>query len=1142
MLGQAPISEICKKHFTRSTNEPVERVENTPSAQFVYTTLPVCSKNNSEASASACIDTASEINLISPHFSQQLNIVYHDAPHIHLLGVNGKPLSDALLTKATTLSITLPNGHTVTASFYLTPGLATDLQVGASWLAESKAIINCSTKSISFLTDCQTLLVEKSVKQDVLNVLPTQHQKYLSLFLPKMQSLPPHRTDFDHNIKLTPNATPRAAKLRQFSPRDQQLIQAEVNKLIELGHVVPSKSEWASNVVLASKKDGTSRVCFNYAPLNEVTVRDSHPFPNSVSLFDTFLGATVFTKLDLKSAYHLLRLAEGCENLTAFRTHQGLYEFRVMPFGLSNAPASFQRFVNHVLNAHIGKCAVAYQDDIIIYSADTIQHTIDVNAVLASLAHHQLTLKASKCQFYASSVEFLGLTLSPAGTQLSNSKIQCVLDWPIPTRRKQVRSFLGFTNFFRRFIKNYSQLALPLTDLTVKDKPFKWTQEATLAFNNLKQATTTAPTLQPFDPSLPTKVEADASNFALGAILSQQRDALWHPIAFHSAKFDSTQINWPIREKELFAIVSAFKHWSHYLHCVPPPIEVITDHQSLQYFTQPQHLSAKLARWSAFLMPFTYTITYQPGHMSKPDALSRIGSNETEPTIAPVLQPIVGHTIVQISSTPVSTILEAYSADPQVAKLLSSNTQKPYKKLESGLLTFKGRVYIPDDHELKLQLLRQFHDHQASGHFGIKRTIRLISRTYFWPRMKDFVTKYIVSCQACQANKVSRAAPQGMLQSLTVPTKPFESVSTDFIVGLPLSSTFEDLMVVVDRYTKFCILIPLSRPANASVVANALYESVICKFGVPSNIVSDRDVRFTSDVWASLSSMLKVELSMSSAHHPRTDGQTERFNSTIEQYLRMYINFQQDDWSQHLNSCTFALNNAVSESTKMSPNEVLFGYQPTFFPAPDLQPDIEPTNIEQFVSNRRQIFDRCMENISLAQQTHAKNFNKHRTAPHNFKPGDQVWLINSHISTERPSQKLGEQKHGPFRILEPIGTRAFKLQLHPSSRIHPVFHVEHLLPYHSEDERLPLAATSANSPSSATDDSAISSIDQSTPSPVVDSNKITRILSKRTRGVNTQYRVQYGSNSLSHYKWEPAWFCTMSCPGLLQEFEKDQQH
>ncbi len=980
------------------------------------------------------------------------------------------------------------------------------------------------------------LLVDKAVKQSILDILPAQHQKHLSLFLDQNHTLPDHRPGFDHAIRLTDNAKPRAAKLRHFSPRDQQLIQDEVNELLALGHITPSKSEWASNVVLAAKKDGTSRVCFNYAPLNEVTICDAHPFPNTIGLFDTFVGASIFTKLDLKSAYHLLRLEKGCEHLTAFQTSQGLYEFKVMPFGLSNAPASFQRFVNHVLGDLLGKCAVAYQDDIIIFSPDKTRHANDVEAVLSRLGNHKLTLKASKCEFYTNSVEFLGLKLSPAGTELSNSKIQCVLDWPIPTTRKQVRSFLGFTNFYRRFIRDYSQIALPLTNLTANYVPFKWTQEATIAFNNLKKVTTTAPILQAFDSTLPTKVEADASNFALGAILSQQRNNEWHPVAYHSSKFDSTQINWPIREKELFAIVSSFKHWSHYLHSVPPPIEVITDHQSLQYFTQPQHLSAKLARWSAFLMPFNYTITYQPGHTSKPDALSRIGTDDTEPTIAPVLQPVVAHTTVNFSAIPVTEIISAYEQDPAATKIFSAPTKKPYKKLNNNLLTFKGRIYVPDDNNLKIQLLKQYHDHEASGHFGIKRTLQLLSRTYFWPNMKAFVTTYVTTCQACQANKVSRTAPQGMLQSLPVPTRPFESISMDFIVGLPLSCGYEDLLVIIDRYTKFCTLVPLARPSPADVVAKALYQHVISKFGVPSDIVSDRDTRFTSDVWQSLATTLRIKLNMSSAHHPRTDGQTERFNSTIEQYLRMYINFQQDDWAQHLDSCAFALNNSVSESTKMSPNEVIFGYQPTIFPAPDLQPDIEPTDIEQFVSSRRKIFERCTANMSLAQQTHAKNFNKHRSQAHTFKTGDNVWLIHSHLSTERPSRKLGQQKYGPFRILEPVGTRSFKLKMHPSSKIHPVFHVEHLLPYHSEDERLPNTSTASDdSTSYPSDDSTFSS------TPPVASNKITKILGKRTRGVNTQYRVQYGSNSLPHYKWEPAWFCIMSCPALLRDFEDQQK-
>ena len=378
---------------------------------------------------------------------------------------------------------------------------------------------------------------------------------------------------------------------------------------MSIGFIRPSSSPHGAPVLFVRKKDGSLRLCVDYRGLNKITKKDRYPLPLISDLLQTAGKARVYTTIDLRHAYHLVRITEGDEWKTAFRTCYGSFEWQVMPFGLTNSPAAFQRLMNDVFRDLLDKCVTVYLDDILIYSDNPSEHRKHVREVLRRLRQHGLYARADKCKFSVDTVEYLGFILSPSGLRMSEDKVKIIQDWPEPRKVKDIQSFLGFANFYRRFIANYSDIVIPLTRLTRKNTPWLFSDSAREAFNNLKKAFTTAPVLTHWIPDRPIIVETDASDYALGAILSiRTSDDEIHPVAFHSRTFTPPELNYDTHDKELLAIYEAFKVWRHYLEGSATPIDVVTDHKNLEYFSTTKVLTRRQVRWSEYLSQFNLVI------------------------------------------------------------------------------------------------------------------------------------------------------------------------------------------------------------------------------------------------------------------------------------------------------------------------------------------------------------------------------------------------------------------------------------------------------------------------------------------------------------------------------------------------------
>lgn len=863
--------------------------------------------------------------------------------------------------------------------------------------------------------------------------------------------LPPQRA-VDHRIELLPGSQPVCHPLIRMSPRELDILKKHLADLNNKEFIEPSISPWGANIVFAHKKDGEIRVCYDYRPVNKQSVKNKYPLPRTDELFDRLRGAKYFTKLDLRSGYHQIRVAPEDVPKTAFRTRYGSFQFRVLPFGLTNAPATFQALMNSVFADYLDDFIIVYLDDILIYSKTKEQHERHVRLALDRLRQHKLYAKASKCEFMKETISFLGHTLTPDGIRVDDSKIAVIKQWPQPKNIHALRSFIGLANYYRRFVRDFSKLAAPLTGLLRKDVPYLWTTEHQQAFDKLKTALSSTPVIASPDPDKPYLLTTDASDTAIGAVLTQDHGHGQQPIAFESRKLTPAEQIYPTHDKELLAIVHALKVWRHYLEGAD--LKIITDHHSLTYFKNQPNLSRRQARWMEFMQQFNLDIAYAPGKTNVvADALSRHALDTLQ--------------LHALGASSISTDLQdrikaAYASDPIAQSILRppddevTTSASDYIVTDDGIILYgknptSRRIYVPDAGTLRQDLLREHHDIDICAHLGMDKTVELISRSYFWPHLADDVREYVRSCPVCQANKSTNQRPIGLLQPLATPTKRWTDVSMDLITQLPKTASGHDaIMVVVDRLTKMVLFAPTTTNVTSPELAKLFFDTVYRHHGLPSTIVSDRDPRFTSLFWKALfKNHLGTRLAMSTSNHPQTDGQTERANRTLEDMLRPYVNLRTNDWDQHLTAAEFAYNNSRQASTGFSPFYLNYGRHPVTPAtlASTLPIVAENQAAADFLQQWQDDIAAAKQHLAAAQQHQAHAADAARRH-HEFQPGDKVLLSAQHLRAPGDQKpKLSARYHGPFKILEMVSPVAAKLEFPPTVKIHPVIHVSQLKPF-----------------------------------------------------------------------------------------------
>ena len=936
-------------------------------------------------------------------------------------------------------------------------------------------------------------------REDPLGRIPGVYRRWITLFREEVtaKALPKHQP-WDHEIRLEPGKQPTFGPIYALSEKELGTLRQYLEENEKKGFIKKSQSPAGYPILFVPKKDGTLRLCVDYRKLNDITVKNRYPLPSISELQDRLSGARYFTKLDLRGAYNLIRMKAGEEWKTAFRTRYGHYEYTVMPFGLTNAPATCQDMINDALREHLDVFVVAYLDDILVYSRTLEEHQLHVSKVLECLGVRDLRLKPEKCEFHQEAVDFLGFIVGRNGIRIDPTKLQAVREWKAPNNVKEVQSFLGFVNYNRKFIRDYSRRAIPLTNLTkvATTKEWQWGTKEQQAFEDLKRECLNDPVLKMFDTKKPSRIESDASDLAIGACLTQEHEGKQHPVAYMSRKLSPAEQNYDIHDKELLAIVAALETWRVYAEG-SPGLTIYTDHKNLLHFTTTKQLNRRQVRWSELLGQYKFKIQYTPGKENgRADALSRRSDHmETKE--------VFNTSILKVNK---DGSLSANQHELNITLRILRDDQEQFP-LE------KGKLQVPD---AKIdECIREHHDGPLQGHPGVAKTIQLLRQHCQFPNMRQRVETYIKKCLSCQQNKHSTHARYGEIQYQEPPDSPWKEVTMDFIVKLPKSKDpltkeeYDAILVIVDRLTKYSHLIPFKETYTAEQLGFVILDRLIRYHGIPEAIISDRDKLFTSNYWRTLIPLLGTKLKMSTAFHPTTDGQTERTNQTLEQYLRHYINSAQNNWVSLLPMAQLALSARESSTTKESP------FFANFFRDPNLFGRELPHRSAESAIQKVETWKRIHGNITTMQQSSGTYQNKKRKMAPQLKKGDKVYLLTKNLKTRTPSKKLDHVKVGPFFIKEVKGPQNFELELPKDAKVHPVFHISLLEP---ADPGTPVQQT-FNYETQEED---------------------TFVVEKILKHEDQLYLVKWKGYPTSESTWEPREHLE-NCEKALQEFHRKEQ-
>ena len=708
-----------------------------------------------------------------------------------------------------------------------------------------------------------------------------------------------------------------------------------------------------------------------------------------------------------------------------------------------------------------GKVAV-YLDDILIWSSDLKEHRKVVHEVLHRLEEHDLYLRPEKCEFEKSEIEYLGLVVREGEVAMDPVKVEAVTSWPTPKNLKDVRGFIGFANFYRRFIKDFSKIARPLHDLTKKDTPFVWGSAQQDAFDTLKKAFTSQPILAVWNPDLPTRIEVDASSYATGGVISQKHaDGFWHPIAYRSQSMSEAERNYDIYDREMLAICEALKDWRHFLEGLAEPFEIWTDHQNLQYWRTAQNLTRRQARWALLLADFNFVLVHKPGTTNtRADPLSRLpthkvlDSEDNRDQIVLKLEQfkIAAATALADPSPLEQHIRDCTEREQEVVQALKTLQSKGPRRMvngileweeQDGLLYYRGKLYIPDNKELRNELIKLCHDTPTTGHPGKHATLELVSLHYWWPRMASWVEKYVLKCDKCQRYKPVRH-PRAILQPQETPEAPWTHIGVDLITQLPSFRGYDAIAVYVNHYSDQAHLIPCKSSITAEGQADLHYKEVFRLHGIPWKVYSNRGPQFAARFMKALYKQLGIQTGLTTAFHPQGNGKVERKNQEVEQYLRLFCNKRQDDWVDHLPAAEFALNSRVHAGNQYSPFELSYGYRPDF--APPIGKRSNNPSLEERLDNLARARKDAEAALRLSKQHMKDAYERNKQTAHSFEPGDLVWLAAKDIKIHQKSPKLGPRQLGPFKVLKKVGELDYRLEIPPQFKIHPVIHVDHLSP------------------------------------------------------------------------------------------------
>jgi len=902
-----------------------------------------------------------------------------------------------------------------------------------------------------------------------------------------------------HRIETT-NVTPIKQHARRFPIHQRDEGNKIVEEMLDADIIEPSNSPWSSPVVLVKKKDGSLRFCVDYRKLNAVSIKDSYPLPRIDDSLDALAGAKCFSTLDLASGYWQVGMTEEAQQKSAFVTQSGLYQFKCMPFGLCNAPSTFERLMEQVLAGLQWQICLVYLDDVIVYSQNFAEHVERLEVILRKISGAGLRLKPKKCHLFCEKVIYLGHEVSANGIATDPEKVKAVQNWGVPKNLTDVRSFLGLCSYYRRFIPKFSTIAKPLTRLTEKDQIFRFGEEQEEAWATLKQKLVSAPVLAYPDPEIDFILDTDASGYGIGAVLSQVQDGQERVVAYASRSLSKEERRYCVTRRELLAVVFFMKHFRHYLY--GRQFTVRTDHGALRWLTNFKDPQGQVARWLEVLGTYTFEIQHRPGlRHGNADALSRapcrqcgmtesgedeascnmVTGSEGEETEnrTPPETPV--ESWLGEGSLSMNQLIQAQNEDKVLSKLRAwieaggkpawaqiaaeGSALKSYWAqwdsicLHKGLLCRKFcmtnnrtrmQILVPD--QKRDEVLEVCHNAVTAGHMGIRRTLSSVRLRFFWPGQRQSVENWIRQCAVCGSYKAPPKRRRAPMQTYRV-GEPMERVAMDISGPWPLSLDGNRyILVVTDHLTRWSEAYPIP-DQEAKTVAEVFVTQFVARYGTPLMVHTDQGRNFTSRLFQEMCQLLGVKKTQTTAFRPQSNGIVERLNKTIGTMIASYIEDNQRCWDEELSLLMMAYRATPHETLGLTPNELMLGRQVNM--PVDIMVRLpqtpEFTGENSYVASLRirlqEAYEQARESLGTGAEKQKRYYDL-GTTDEKYKVGDLVWLINQ-SRRKGKCPKLQRKWIGPMVVEVQVNSVTYKLKTSPTQS--RVVHFDKLKPYQAKE-------------------------------------------------------------------------------------------
>ena len=1048
-------------------------------------------------------------------------------------------------------------GHQETVTFWVVRGLGVAALLGESWLRSWNPCIDWKTGDLTFSDGVRWKAVRGEERENEggktgrskMASRRRQLRQILELSQgeeAKKEAIPKQIEEYEE-VFTDPEGVRRESKVRhkitlkegskchrraayRMAPQEREVLRRELEEFWARGWIRPSTSEWATVALVVPKKDSTARVCIDYRDLNALTIQDGYLLPRIDELLQRMAKSRWYSKVDLKSGFHQIPMEEGSIQYTAFRVGEpvqgcSLFEWEVMPMGLSTAPSTFQRWMDAAMQG-LGDVVVVYLDDVLIHSAKREEHERDVHQVFQRFQQEGMRVKRSKCEFFKQEIAFLGHVIRGGKIVVDAQKLSRLDEWEPPLAdKKQVRQFMGFASYYRAFIPGFATLTTPLTQLLRSTPRWEWTEEAGQAMRETKQALLNSCERYAWDAGREDRVTTDASGVGIGATFEQRIEGVgWAPVAFWSRKLSEAERRYSATDQEWLAVVDAVtKQWRHWLK--GRKFVLRSDHGALKQLltTKGEYYSNRQHRWAEKLQDFHFDFQHIPGPTNTAaDALSRAPSYYVS-----ALE--LGRMARDNRQLGWDKIREAAEKDSDYQEALKEARQGcgQWKEQEGGVLVDKdGRIRIPQSAELRFLVILEAHEPAFCGHLGTKRTVEAVSRTWWWEGWQADVRAVVASCDVCQRFTHTTKKQQAPMATI-VAVRPWEVVTMDFLSGFVPSSPggWKGCVVICDRFTRMMHVRECGTHPTAKEAARLFVQLVIRGHGIPDKIITDRGTQFESILWQEVMQKLGTKVALASTHHPQTNGLTERMNRTLLGMIRRVCAEQKDQWVEALPLLEFAYNNSQHSATGVSPFQANEGRSPSV-PATLLLPvtgrgEEQPkTYADKLEVRMREIHRMVTEQGGRADAQSKRREDEKRGVP-SFQEGEEVMCQRFRLGMEEGEVRKQDYKYdGPFIVEKMLCPSTAKLRGLPQGSPTAI-NVQYLRKYH----RLPAAE----------------GLRTNKPPPKVSNEQdeleweVERILAQRTRGRRKEFLLKW--KGYPRPTWVPKRDLT-GCKELLEEFRR----